>query len=1461
MDIEETLTIEDAKKEESSEKDIDLKKEIEEEKDPPNPEEENNLSEMELLILYAFSGVSHEGFKKEYEDSVVRSIVYAKFGEENYENKLSDAKEHFLKLYDTDMLRIRYGNYSDYTEVTEQGKRHLERSDIGDIYKAILDKSRKKLLDKIEWHIPLLLIQETGMVLPDSRYEKAYYELKRYGIILYYKENNNERVRTNPFFFEKNENMENVFENIKYKIKNEIINGLKDLLKSTKKELLFKVFAGDLIRRQSTNTDYPDEWETPGKIVGKNAEFFSKLYVYAINGKIIDVFKIGEVLKEMVQEEEVIKTIYPDQDSLIANENWSYNEWRELFKKFNERNLEKYRNFILPSLDGKVVIPEFWKEKIIDRFYGEYDRYLEFLEYVTKSEELDKSNIKFSDLVISSKEICSIPSDAEKFLKEYFKEIHSRINKKKDYEDLKIHFEKPVEGFLEENLSEDDLKTYHLLGLLNDFKSLKDGKGTIIERFFSDESLARLEHIYFFNSEDESTYLTKQALSETISSTIERIYSRERFEEDLKEELHKSFSSLDKKEKALVYLIIMPESLDTGIKIHVKTTFSSQIIDTVGGERFEDLKKLFYIVKTEKGFESVVKEHVNGVFDEMSLDELPVILSGKTKEEMEKQVDDVFKTKKPSYFYRLFEGELTENETRELQKTGMIFSDGRNNPVLHPAMKRILKENWKKYWHSLEHLSGENVIKEYESPEEIGLVMKCGVDEYRIRGAPYVRMTSFRNKEIVYEMLDKNLNVTKGGLKDGEMDLGHTIFVSEELDLSKFDFREEQGREALSTGLSFLDLQNGYLISANLNSHEISQIIETNTGVKIHIPNEYFSLLEDIRKELEERKREEDFEKVKKELEEKTKEEKQEHGEIEKIDELWEKIFLEEEEMLFFDPDKYLNGKLKTFTFLIHGLPGCGKTTLIDMQSSFLKRKIEESGWKTSKYELSLKDILDHRTSPVSYCQSFLLSILYKHKATQGDKGTPAIVVIKDLDAIAEQKMTPTSDIRDGEKVAVILKEFLKEIFEKQGYQIAVFAEATNINRLPEYLLQFFPNRKVVLAPSFDNRKKLFSRVRIERIREKFKQEKKEIVNQLIDIIGLPIQEEHTDILAQHTQGFTYRDLTLLIRDLKQSIKERENPDEKYLVERVKKYDASLPQYLRIEVPKVAWEDVKGLESQKEKVEEALMLDGENQKYERNFSVSPAKGLLFYGVPGTGKTYMAKAIANRCNAYFIHLSPPQIFSKYFGESEQNLKHIFTLAKELATYGGNSIIIFIDELDGFAPSREKMESRPERSVLSVFLSELDGLEELSGITIIGTTNRPWDIDAALIRSGRFDEWIEFKPPNIDTCVDIFYSELTKDSSESLSIKKAKIKSIFEKIEEKIYNEEKTSTQNSMKLDYEDFLVPADLTSFSHRILRKFMMQKEDKDILELIEENLEELIEEKNRRRDWSKKGAQGNNSQ
>jgi len=133
--------------------------------------------------------------------------------------------------------------------------------------------------------------------------------------------------------------------------------------------------------------------------------------------------------------------------------------------------------------------------------------------------------------------------------------------------------------------------------------------------------------------------------------------------------------------------------------------------------------------------------------------------------------------------------------------------------------------------------------------------------------------------------------------------------------------------------------------------------------------------------------------------------------------------------------------------------------------------------------------------------------------------------------------------------------------------------------------------------------------------------------------------------------------------------------------------------------------------------------------------------VLLHGPPGTGKTLLAKAVANETSASFFSIAGPEIISKYYGESEQQLREIFEDAKE-----ESPAIIFIDELDSIAPKREDVTGEVERRVVAQLLSLMDGLEERGDVTVIAATNRVDAIDPALRRGGRFDREIEIGVPD-------------------------------------------------------------------------------------------------------------------
>ena len=175
--------------------------------------------------------------------------------------------------------------------------------------------------------------------------------------------------------------------------------------------------------------------------------------------------------------------------------------------------------------------------------------------------------------------------------------------------------------------------------------------------------------------------------------------------------------------------------------------------------------------------------------------------------------------------------------------------------------------------------------------------------------------------------------------------------------------------------------------------------------------------------------------------------------------------------------------------------------------------------------------------------------------------------------------------------------------------------------------------------------------------------------------------------------------------------------------------------------PRVSYEDIGGLKDEIRKVREMIELPLRHPELFDRLGVEAPKGVLLYGPPGTGKTLLAKAVASETNANFIYLSGPEVMSKFYGESEENIRNVFKEAEENAPS-----IIFIDEIDSIAPKRDEVQGEVERRVVAQLLALMDGLKSRGKVVVIGATNRPNSIDPALRRPGRFDREIEIGIPD-------------------------------------------------------------------------------------------------------------------
>ncbi|MDN5327384.1 MAG: transitional endoplasmic reticulum ATPase [Candidatus Woesearchaeota archaeon] len=178
-----------------------------------------------------------------------------------------------------------------------------------------------------------------------------------------------------------------------------------------------------------------------------------------------------------------------------------------------------------------------------------------------------------------------------------------------------------------------------------------------------------------------------------------------------------------------------------------------------------------------------------------------------------------------------------------------------------------------------------------------------------------------------------------------------------------------------------------------------------------------------------------------------------------------------------------------------------------------------------------------------------------------------------------------------------------------------------------------------------------------------------------------------------------------------------------------------------LKVPTVSYEDIGGLDKEIELIREMVEIPIKHPELFEKLGIGAPKGVLLIGPPGTGKTLLAKAVASESDANFYSIAGPEIMSKYYGESEKQLRDIFEEAKKNAPS-----IIFIDEIDSIAPKRGEGKDQTEKRVVSQLLTLMDGLKGRGDVVVIAATNRPDDIDEALRRPGRFDREIRIMPPN-------------------------------------------------------------------------------------------------------------------
>ena len=365
----------------------------------------------------------------------------------------------------------------------------------------------------------------------------------------------------------------------------------------------------------------------------------------------------------------------------------------------------------------------------------------------------------------------------------------------------------------------------------------------------------------------------------------------------------------------------------------------------------------------------------------------------------------------------------------------------------------------------------------------------------------------------------------------------------------------------------------------------------------------------------------------------------------------------------------------------------------------------------------------------------------------QAEENAPSIIFIDEIDSIAPKREEVTGEV---EKRIVSQLLTLMDGMKSRG-KVIVIAATNRPDSLDPALRR--PGR-------FDREIEIGIPDQLGR---------KEILN--IHIRGMPIDEKvNLDQIAKVTHGFVGADLESLAKEAAMRSLRRILPDidleaEKIPIEILQKITITdqdfkdalkdvRPSALRevlVQVPNVSWEDVGGLESLKEELHEAVEWPLKHKEAFEHTDVTPPKGVLLYGPPGTGKTLIAKAVAHNTESNFISIKGPELLSKWVGESEKGVREVFRKARQAAP-----CIIFLDEIDALVPSRSSgsSDSHVTERVVSQLLTEIDGLEELHNVLVIGATNRVDLIDDALLRPGRFDRILEVPLPDAKGRENIF-----------------------------------------------------------------------------------------------------------